>query len=203
MADIVSRPRKIPNEWGINRMSVTTPDASARCTGSQSTTMWRRTHLAAAVAFAMLMPASSFAGVNVRFVNPEGFTDAGSNGFRSADAGTLTEIRAYLQRLGGKFLAPGQNLTIDILDIDRAGMEEPWRGGSMGDVRIMRGVTPPRIKLRYVLNEKGRRARSGEETLTDINYQMNPSARFGGDRLVYEKALLDDWFRRMFPRDRF
>lgn len=164
--------------------------------------MARRAILAAVLIATALAPAPALAGVNVRFVEPGRFTDAGSNGFRSADAGVLAEIKAHLQRLGGKFLAPGQNLTIDILDIDRAGMDEPWRGGSMGDVRIMRGVTPPRIKLRYVLNEKGRRARSGEETLTDINYQMNPSARFGGGALVYEKALLDDWFRRMFPRDR-
>jgi hypothetical protein len=165
--------------------------------------MVKRTILAAALMIAAFAPAHALAGINVRFIDPDRFTDAGSNGFRSADAGVLAEIKAHLQRLGGRFLAPGQNLTIDILDIDRAGMDEPWRGGSMGDVRIMRGVTPPRIKLRYVLADKGRRARSGEETLTDINYQMNPSARFGGDRLVYEKALLDDWFRRMFPRDRF
>jgi hypothetical protein len=44
--------------------------------------------------------------------------------------------------------------------------------------------------------------RSGEETLTDINYQMNPSARFSGDRYIYEKALLDDWFRRIFSTGR-
>jgi len=158
--------------------------------------------LAVVLITAAFAPVQALAGVNVRFVDPSRFTDAGSGGFRSADAGVLSEVKAHLQRLGGRFLTPGQNLTIDILDIDRAGMEEPWRGGSMGDVRIMRGVTPPRIKLRYVLSEKGKRVRSGEERLTDINYQMNPSARFGGDRLVHEKALLDDWFRRMFPRDR-
>jgi len=164
--------------------------------------MTRRAILAAVLIVTALAPAQAGAGVNVRFVDPDRFTDAGSNGFRAVDPGVLAEIKTHLQRLGGRFLTPGQNLTIDILDVDRAGMDEPWRGGSMGDVRIMRGVTPPRIKLRYVLGEKGKRARSGEETLTDINYQMNPSARFGGDRLVYEKALLDDWFRRMFPRDR-
>jgi hypothetical protein len=164
--------------------------------------MMTRKAMLAALMIAGLAPAPALAGVSVRFVNPERFTDAGSSGFRSADAGVLAELKAHLQRLGGRFLAPGQNLTIDILDIDRAGMDEPWRGGGMGDVRIMRGATPPRIRLHYLLNEKGTRARSGEETLTDINYQMNPSARFGGDRLVYEKALLDDWFRRMFPRDR-
>ncbi|QUS42388.1 DUF3016 domain-containing protein [Tardiphaga alba] len=153
-----------------------------------------------ALIVAISIPAHAMAGVIVRFIDPDRFTDAGTNGFRSADPGTLAEIKAYLQRLGGRFLAPGQNLTIDILDIDLAGAYEPWRGGGLGDVRITRDITPPRFKLRYVLTEKGRRTRSGEETLSDMNYQMN--GRFGSDRFVYEKALLDDWFRRMFPRDR-
>jgi hypothetical protein len=61
----------------------------------------------------------------------------------------------------------------------------------------MSDVTPPRITLSYVLTEKGKRMRSGEETLTDIDYQMNPSAQLSSDRYVYEKALLDDWFRRL------
>jgi len=30
-----------------------------------------------------------------------------------------------------------------------------------------------------------------------IDYQMNPAARVSSDRFVYEKALLDDWFRRI------
>ncbi len=164
--------------------------------------MRKRAILAAILIVAAFASCQASAGVNVRFVDPERFTDADSNGFRAAEAGVLAEIKTHLQRLGGRFLAPGQKLTIDILDIDRAGINESWRGGSMGDVRIMRGVTPPRIKLRYVLGEKGKRPRGGEETLTDINYQMNPSARFSGDRRVYEKALLDDWFRRMIARDK-
>ena len=165
--------------------------------------MSRRAILAAALVVAVLAPAQAVADVTVRFIDAGRFTDAGANGFRAADQGILAGIQAHLQRLGTRFLAPGQKLTIDILDIDLAGEYEPWRGGSMGDVRIMRGVTPPRIKLRYVLSEKGKRARSGEETLSDMNYQMNPSGRSSGDRLVYEKALLDDWFRRMFPRNSF
>jgi hypothetical protein len=31
---------------------------------------------------------------------------------------------------------------------------------------------------------------------------MNPSARLSGDRYAYEKALLDDWFRRVVGRQR-
>jgi hypothetical protein len=161
---------------------------------------------AAVVVTIVLSPASSLADVNVRFVSPGHYTDAGS--FGASRASTEAALRTHLDRLGKRFLAPGQTLTIDVLDIDLAGQHEPWRYG-LEDVRIIRGVTPPKIKLRYVLTERGRRTRSGEETLTDINYQMNPSARFSSDSYVFEKALLDDWFRRTFSnprtgqRDRF
>ena len=66
----------------------------------------------------------------------------------------------------------------------------------------MRDVTPPRISLSYVLTEKGKRTRSGEETLSDINYQMNTSARLSSDRYRYENALLDNWFTRVAGRQR-
>jgi len=152
--------------------------------------------LAAVLAIVILAPASSFAGVQVRFIGSDRYTDAGS--FESSRASTEAALRAHFNRLGKRYLAPGQTLSIDVLDIDLAGQNEPLRFGP-SDLRVMRGVTPPRIKLRYALTERGRHIRSGEETLSDINYQMNPSAHLSSDPYVYEKALLDDWFRRIFP----
>ncbi|OJU26468.1 MAG: hypothetical protein BGN91_01565 [Nitrobacter sp. 62-13] len=153
---------------------------------------------AAALIVLLLAPGTSFASVKVRFVNPERYTDAGAfdAGGRAA---TLAAFRAHLERLGARLLTPRQDLTIKILNVDLAGENEPWR---LSDVRIMRDVTPPRITLSYVLAEKGKPTHSGEETLTDINYQMNPSARLSSDRYAYEKALLDGWFRRVVGRQR-
>ncbi|MDQ8730214.1 DUF3016 domain-containing protein [Bradyrhizobium sp. LHD-71] len=159
--------------------------------------MIRTALVGAAVAAILFAPMPSLASVKVRFVNPERYTDAGTFDAGSREA-TLAELRAYLERLGERFLAPGEALMIDVLNVDLAGHREPWRR-SFSDVRIMRDVTPPRIKLRYVLSEKGKRRRSGEQDLTDINYQMN-SARASGDRYGYEKALLADWFRQNFAR---
>jgi hypothetical protein len=155
--------------------------------------------IAAVLAVIILSPASSHAGVNVRFVNSDRYTDA--NPYDASVASVKAAFRAHLDRLGKRFLTPGQNLNIDIVDIDLAGYQQPLRFAP-NNVRIVNGVTLPRIVLRYALTERGRRMRSGEETLTDINYQMNPSARFSGDRYVYEKALLDDWFRRTFSTSR-
>lgn len=155
--------------------------------------------IAAVLAVFVLSPAPSNAGVNVRFVNPGRYTDGGS--FDTSRASVEAALRAHLNRLGKQYLAPGQTLNIDIIDIDLAGYLEPWRYGAP-NLRIVRGSTPPRVELRYVLTERGRRTRSGHEQLTDINYDINPSARLSSDRFVYEKALLDDWFRHTFSRGR-
>jgi hypothetical protein len=162
--------------------------------------MIRKTLFGVTLAVLILAPGASFAGVKVRFVNPERYSDAGSFDAGGRDA-TLSALRAHIEKLGARRLAPGQNLTIDVLNIDLAGENEP-RGRTLSDVRIVRDVTPPRIRLSYVLTEKGRRTRSGEETLSDINYQMNTSARLSSDRYRYEKALLDHWFTRVTGHQR-
>jgi hypothetical protein len=157
--------------------------------------MIRNTFLGAALVGLTFVPGMSFASVKVRFVNPERYTDAGSFDAGGRNA-TLAAFRAHLEKLGARLLAPTQSLTINVRNIDLAGENEPW-SRNLSNVRIMSDVTPPRITLSYVLTEKGKRMRSGEETLTDIDYQMNPSAQLSSDRYVYEKALLDDWFRRL------
>jgi hypothetical protein len=157
-----------------------------------------RKALLAATLLLLVSSMPSPAEVKVRFVDPDRYTDVGQYGAGSPGV-TLETLRSYLGWAGERFLRPGQTLAVDILNIDLAGHVEPWRGRLL-DVRILRGVTPPRIKLRWVLSERGRRLRSGENDLTDINYQMNVSARASGDRYAYEKALLDDWLRTTFPR---
>jgi hypothetical protein len=154
-----------------------------------------RTFLIGAMLVAFVAPFPSHARTIVRFVDPGHYTDVAS----SDDP--LAVFRTYLERLSERYLPPGQNLTIDILDIDLAGEYEPWRP-SFSDVRVVRDTTPPRFKLRYTLAEKGKRLRSGEAHLSDMNFQMNPSARVSSDRYAYEKALLEDWFRQTFAPGR-
>lgn len=158
--------------------------------------MWKPL-LAATLIAALAVPSASFAGVEVRFVNPERYTDPGSLS-ESYDV-ILNEFRTYLQRLGARFLAPGQDLTIEVLHVTLAGRHER---GNFSDVRVMREATPPSFRLRYVLREKGKAARSGEDHLTDLSYLRNSAPRFSGRRHAHEKDLLDDWFRRNFANRR-
>jgi hypothetical protein len=148
--------------------------------------------LIAAASMAVLLGASpSLAGVKVRFVNPDRYTDAEASG--GGRAGALAEFRAYLETLGSRYLAPGQTMSIDIVDIDLAGQVEPRSRGT--EVRVMRDVTPPRIRLRYTLSGKGGGTRSGEDVLSDLSYKSGARSPIG--QYAYEKALLSDWFRRI------
>jgi hypothetical protein len=144
------------------------------------------------VAGLMLPPYAAQAGVSVRFINPERYTDADSYGLGSYRF-TMTFVHQYLEDLGKALLQPGQDLTIDVLNIDLAGTSQLSRSGR--DLRVMRDFAPPSFRLRYVLKQKGRPPRSGAETVTDVNYQ---AVGFASERFGYEKTLLRDWFRQRF-----
>lgn len=150
----------------------------------------RQKILAAAVLVLTFLPARADAGVSVKFVGADRYSDAeaGSSGSR---AETLNALRQYFSTLGARYLRQGQDLAIEVLDIDLAGERLP-RGYS--NTRVVTGTTPPRINLRYTLRERGRVVRRHEETLSNLSFLMGSAAR-SGDRFAYEKDVLANWFR--------
>ena len=145
--------------------------------------------------------ATARADVAVTYVHPENFTDAYLRGGYGAKAlaPALDGIRQHLELLGRRHLKPDQTLTIEVLDLDLAGQLEPWRAYAY-DVRYMREVTWPKMKLRYTLVQNGVTLAQGEESISDMSYLMDASARVSNDSLRYEKTMLDDWFRNRFER---
>ena len=113
-------------------------------------------------------------------------------------AAAVAELTRHIQRAAQSLLPPGRTLQVEILDLQRAGMYNP-AFGTATNVRIQSSVNPPRIVLRYRLGSQGA-ARTGSATLTDVEYLANPYARSSGDRFIYEKALLDDWLRKIATR---
>lgn len=135
--------------------------------------------------------------VNVSFIEPEHFTDAGERSYYYSPA-TLKVIEQYLHDLGQRYLADGLVLKIDVTDIDLAGWPQPAAGRGQG-VRIVRGRADwPRISLRYTLEAIGQPAKQGEETLADLDYTnvLRPST--GDYELRYERLLLETWFKARF-----
>ncbi len=132
--------------------------------------------------------------VEVDFIAPTRYADAG-NTLAEAQANRDTLTR-YLQSLGERYLASGEALKVEVLDIDLAGTVRPR---IRGDLRVTRGNADfPKIKLRYTLASADKVARSGEETVSDLNYLGHAADYAGSDPLRFEKRMLADWFKARF-----
>lgn len=142
---------------------------------------------------------TAFAEVRVQFVEPQHYIYAGRYGYDEERA--LKSIEGQLQALGKRCLAADQTLEIRIHNIDLAGQHEWWRPRGY-DVRIMRGVTWPRMDLQYVWKDAGGAVLAqGHERVSDMEYlSRSACVRSDPDPLVYDKAMLTDWFERRFCR---
>ncbi|WP_307941667.1 DUF3016 domain-containing protein [Pseudomonas mosselii] len=163
-----------------------------------------RTTLASALllvlAFDSMAQGTPTAQVEVRFDHSEKFRDASldNRGYpQGADPQVMKALTQHLQKLGQRYLRPGQQLVIDIRDIDLAGRFEPWHSQAY-DVRFMREVTWPSIDLDYTLQQPGQAALKAQEHLSDKMYLSRPGRLGSHDRLYAEKAMLGDWFRQRF-----
>jgi hypothetical protein len=152
-------------------------------------------HLCRHAVLAALMLAgtgAAVAGVNVSYAKPEQFADVPWNE-RERQA-VLQEFNAHFAKLATR-LPPGQDLTVEVLDIDLAGYMRPARWG-VNEIRVVRGGADwPHMRLRYTVTENGQVVKSGVEDLQSMSYTQRPTRYFVSDTLRYEKQMLDEWFR--------
>ena len=134
--------------------------------------------------------------VDVNFEAPDQFTDMGrmyASG-RGADPGYLEELRQHIQRVGSDRLPAGYSLSLTITDVDMAGQFEPERGPQFTDIRMVRSIYPPRIRLNYRLTDPNGAVRSeGERRLSDQSFDWKVTPVDRQDPLRHEKALIDDF----------
>ncbi len=146
---------------------------------------------------------ASAATVSVTFVQPEKFTDAGhSRGMATArDLAELQQdLQQHLQRLADRKLAASDTLQVEVLDIDLAGDFSPHRLARMSDVRVVRDIASPRMTLRYTAKLGDRVVKGAEEQVSDMNFLWGHNRYSSGDRLRYEKPMLDKWFETRFGK---
>lgn len=161
--------------------------------------MHKRSRLIAAPLLALGAAAAAAANLSIDFVRPESFTDAAyarSSPGPKEHGEVQRDIEQHLQQLAAGALPAEDALEIEVLDVDLAGDFEPLRNPSASDLRIMRGITWPRMTLRYTLSRAGQVIASAEDQLSDMHYLMSVNRYPDSDRLRYEKAMLDDWFAR-------
>lgn len=141
--------------------------------------------------------------VDVRWTDPAGFTDIRYSGNRreAARGNWVVQLADYLRDRALKRLPPGERLEVEITDIRRAGIYEPWHGPQFDDVRILRDQHPPRMALRFQrIAADGRTIDAGERELVDGAFLMRSSIVGSGDPLRYEKAMIDRWLRDELQR---
>lgn len=146
--------------------------------------------LAASALLALAAGAASAGDVIVNYIQPDNFSDIPTGGEREE---TLRALTAHFVKLGAK-LPPGQNLRIDIQDIDMAGSERP--SGGRTDMRVTNRQAWPRMDLHYTLEMNGQVVSSGDAQLRDTSFLDRPNRYFNHDTLRFEKRMVDMWFER-------
>ncbi len=135
--------------------------------------------------------------VTVIFDHPENFTDV-KDSFVGTDKGRddlLGQIRQFIESRANSYLREDQRLEIKFTDVDLAGDFEPSQGTRFDNVRVIKGVYPPRLTFEFkLMDAAGRVLNQGKRKLTDQTFQtrlLRPGTE--DDSLRYEKDLLIDW----------
>lgn len=133
------------------------------------------------------------AGVTVKYIEPDKFSDLPFAPWERADV--LRELTDYFTKLG-KSLPQGQDLVLEVTDIDLAGREYP-NSRAARDLRVLKGQADwPIITLRYTLTENGQVLKSGDAKLADMSYLQRVNRHWDSEPLRYEKRMIDEWFAK-------
>ncbi|MBV8380342.1 MAG: DUF3016 domain-containing protein [Paucibacter sp.] len=147
-----------------------------------------------------LLGASALAAadVTVEFIKPEDFIDTGRFASNGEEKSNLANLSAALKERAQKVLKPGQDMKIEVTDVDLAGEVRPV-GRQMEMIRIVKPIYRPALDLRYTITEKGQEVRHGEAHMSDMNFMDRYNRYFDSEPLRYEKQMMDDWFAKEFP----
>jgi hypothetical protein len=138
------------------------------------------------------------AAVTVTYGDPDRFTDAGDR--NSDPRKVMLTLERHLKALGDRYLPAQSNLKIEVLDLDRAG--RPYMNLPT-EIRIITGKADlPCIELTYTLETDGKVVLpSRRERVCDPDYLRPLEPQYDEhDPLVYEKRMLEQWFRQRFAK---
>ncbi len=141
--------------------------------------------------------AEAAGSVQISFVKPENFADVRDRTYSSEQ--NLKALEQVISSVALPYVADGQTLKIEVLDVDLAGEVRP--GARAWDVRVLRGRADwPRITLRWSIEGAGAGAaqRSGEAVVQDMAYLQRLPPAMADTALVYERRMLDEWFKQQF-----
>jgi Protein of unknown function (DUF3016) len=133
--------------------------------------------------------------VQVSFVKPENFADIRDRTYSREQ--NLKALEQVITSVAQPYVADGQTLKVEVLDVDLAGEVRP--GSRAWDVRVMRGRADwPRITLRWSLD--GAAPRSGEAVVQDMAYLQHIPRNDSNTALIHERRMLAEWFKQQFGK---
>jgi hypothetical protein len=133
--------------------------------------------------------------VQISFDKPERFADIRDRMYSREH--NLKALEQIITSAAKPYVADGQTLKIEVLDVDLAGEVRP--GARAWDVRVLRGGADwPRITLRWSV--EGASPRSGEAVVQDMAYLQRIAPALADTSLVYERRMLDEWFKQQFAK---
>lgn len=136
--------------------------------------------------------------VSVAWADPATFTELrrSMNRHEAARGTWLTDLADYMRKRAEAQLPAGERLALTIIDVDRAGDYEPWRGVEGQDTRILRDIYPPRMTVQYKrFDASGTMVAEGERKLSDPAYLLGINPINATDPLRFEKRMIDSWLR--------
>ena len=150
-----------------------------------------------AVAALLAVSAHAAGTVQVSFVKPENFTDVRDRAHSSEQ--NLKALEQVFTSVAQSYLADGQTLKIEVLDVDLAGEVRP--GARAWDVRVMRGRADwPRVTFRWSIEGASAAPRGGETVVQDMSYLQRIPPSIADTALVYERRMLEEWFKAQFGK---
>lgn len=139
------------------------------------------------------------AEITAKYQNVDSFRDFSLSGNQSsAQSQFLRELKRQ-SRLHS--LVGDRKLELTFTDIDMAGDTKTSRARTGLDLRVVKGVFPPRLSFTYVLRDaRGKKIKSGSAKISDLAFGRGIRRGSGNRNFYYELELLEDWARKTIPK---
>jgi hypothetical protein len=151
-------------------------------------------HCVVAAALLAAVAAPVWADVKVSFTEPQKFADIGKASWERDDA--MRHLTAHFQALAKRYLPAGQDLTVEVTDVDLAGRQDV--SFRHPELRVVRSIDWPSISFSYSVTADGKTVQQGTERLSDMGFDTRLRTAYSGEPLYYEQRMLEDWFRAKF-----
>ncbi len=142
--------------------------------------------------------AATVSNVEITWEDPKSYTDMRPSNesrvrFRKR---VMRDLGEYIEELA-EALPAGQHLSINVTNVDLAGMVWPTFGTGT-DLRVIREVDIPRMTFSYALSANEQVIKSAEVSLKDMAFMNRATTMRTNDVLRYEKIMLKRWFDEEF-----